>query len=476
MSYKCVMSYDDFMLRFRTICKTAFSKPMSQNQPVFDKEAFKKTLKLKALRIPTKRSSEFRDQFRPYLLSLPRVKPIQHDSDSFRVLLFNENITDDLPSVIEAAASTEDVELIDFDLELNYDRLTTNEVLKHLLPDDVPIPTAFESVGHVAHVNLRPEHLPYRFAIGQILIDKNPSIKTVVNKVGIVENEYRLMEYEVLAGDASLKTEVRQSGCRFQLDFGKVYWNSRLEFEHGRLVQTFRPGEVILDLMAGIGPFAIPAAKKGCKVIANDKNPESYRYLKRNVALNKVTKSVFPFNVDARFCLRLVLGQEGPLANHYEMPALASKGKETKPKPSIEKPSLKSKGKIEAEPPFELPSVPLLFDHVVMNYPQYAISFLDMFRGAFDSEIWTEDRMPMIHCYAFMKSESSEDVLQKLCEATLGEGAKILPSFHKVRDVAPSKIMTCISFRLPFEIAIAKDAKTTSPKHPTKRKRVTEAK
>jgi tRNA G37 N-methylase Trm5 len=45
-----------------------------------------------------------------------------------------------------------------------------------------------------------------------------------------------------------------------------VYWNSRLEQEHKRLVDTFRPGQVVVDMMAGIGPFAVPAAQKGCSV------------------------------------------------------------------------------------------------------------------------------------------------------------------------------------------------------------------
>ena len=48
----------------------------------------------------------------------------------------------------------------------------------------------------------------------------------------------------------------------------QVYWNSRLEKEHQRLVDEFRPGQVVADVMAGIGPFAIPAAKKGCTVRA----------------------------------------------------------------------------------------------------------------------------------------------------------------------------------------------------------------
>lgn len=46
----------------------------------------------------------------------------------------------------------------------------------------------------------------------------------------------------------------------------QVYWNSRLETEHKRLVDSFKPGQVVADIMAGIGPFAVPAAQRGCKV------------------------------------------------------------------------------------------------------------------------------------------------------------------------------------------------------------------
>lgn len=52
----------------------------------------------------------------------------------------------------------------------------------------------------------------------------------------------------------------------FQNPSCQVYWNSRLEREHQRLVGLFRPEDVVLDAMAGIGPFAIPAAQKGCLV------------------------------------------------------------------------------------------------------------------------------------------------------------------------------------------------------------------
>lgn len=127
-----------------------------------------------------------------------------------------------------------------------------------------------------------------------------PRIKTVVNKVGTITNEFRVPKLEVIAGEDNMVTEIKQYGSTFKLDYRLVYWNSRLEHEHKRLVSQFRAGEIICDMFAGIGPFAIPAAQKGCIVIANDLNPDSVRYLKINADINKVDDQIRAYNTDAR--------------------------------------------------------------------------------------------------------------------------------------------------------------------------------
>lgn len=121
-------------------------------------------------------------------------------------------------------------------------------------------------------------------------MDKNPTIKTVINKVDNVggESEFRTFAYEVLAGPDDLEVEVHEANCTFKFDYSKTYWNTKLSTEHGRLVSVFEPGCVVADVMAGIGPFAVPAGKKGVFVWANDKNPESYQYLQDAMKRNKV--------------------------------------------------------------------------------------------------------------------------------------------------------------------------------------------
>ncbi|KAG4914740.1 hypothetical protein JHK87_052297 [Glycine soja] len=89
-------------------------------------------------------------------------------------------------------------------------------VLQALLPEGMIIPSAFDTVGHIAHLNLRDEHLPYKWLIAKVVLDKNkPRIQTVVNKIDTIQNEYKTMQLEVLAGNHSLVTTVVENGIRF---------------------------------------------------------------------------------------------------------------------------------------------------------------------------------------------------------------------------------------------------------------------
>ncbi|XVF34785.1 hypothetical protein REPUB_Repub18cG0088400 [Reevesia pubescens] len=170
-----------------------------------------------------------------------------------------------------------------------------------VVPYSLTLGYSYWTAGHVAHLNIHDELLPFKDVIAKVIYDKNyPRIKTVVNKVGTITNEFRVPKFETLAGENHMVTEVKQYAATFKLDYSLVYWNSRLEHEHIRLVSLFRPGETICDMFAGIGPFSIPAAQKGCLVYANDLNSDSVHYLKINAKINKVDGCVFAYNMDAR--------------------------------------------------------------------------------------------------------------------------------------------------------------------------------
>lgn len=56
-----------------------------------------------------------------------------------------------------------------------------------------------------------------------MVLDKNkPKIQTVVNKIDAIQNDYRTMQLEVLAGNHSLVTTVIENGIRFQVDLATV--------------------------------------------------------------------------------------------------------------------------------------------------------------------------------------------------------------------------------------------------------------
>lgn len=89
-----------------------------------------------------------------------------------------------------------------------------------------------------------------------------------------------------------------------------MYWNSRLHAEHERLVKLFDASDVVADVFAGVGPFAIPAAKKGSIVFANDLNPNSTKYMQTNCVTNKVRlfPPIFYFGLTTLHRSRSVFG------------------------------------------------------------------------------------------------------------------------------------------------------------------------
>lgn len=194
------------------------------------------------------------------------------------------------------------------------------------------------------------------------------------------------------------------------MDFRKVYWNSRLAREHRRLTdlilkQSKQRNEplIVADLMAGIGPFAVPLTSKGSniQVYANDLNPDSYEYLVVNSQKNRC-QNLRCYNMDARAFCRL------------------------------------------------LQETGIDFHHAIMNLPASAPEFLDAFRG------FKGKSLPRIHVHCFARKDYQEgkEETVKRCEFALG--CKLHEEQHNVsvisvRNVSPKKNMYCVSFNLPVE-------------------------
>ncbi|KAG1347216.1 tRNA (guanine(37)-N1)-methyltransferase 1 [Cocos nucifera] len=281
-----------------------------------------------------------------------------------------------------------------------------NELLETLLPENMVVPTGFETVGHIAHLNLRDKHLPYKKLIAQVVLDKNkPKIQTVVNKIDAIQNDYRTMQLEVLAGNHSLVTTVVENGIRFQVDLATV-----LATERQRLVSGFASSDVVCDVFSGVGPIAIYAAKKVKHVYANDLNPIAVEYLERNIVLNKLDRKISVFNMEGRRFICAIFANQRPYP----------------------------------------------ITQVVMNLPNDAAEFLDAFRGIFRKRRREKGcNLPKIHLYGFSKAQIPEyDFHQRINMALCETVADI--EMHRVRLVAPGKWMLRASFTLPQTVALAR--------------------
>ncbi|GBE77437.1 tRNA (guanine(37)-N1)-methyltransferase [Sparassis crispa] len=445
------------------------SPPIHRGMVALDRDAFHKPVPVLAAKITPKITGVFirAPTLKTLLMDLPRVLPVHKAPDNDRLVLFKFSDEADLTPEAAEFLQQHSAQLVKHTLHFHYDDWNADEILNAVLPEDLSEgapPSSFAVSGHIAHMNLRPEYYPYKYLIGQVILDKNPGIKTVVNKIDNISNQFRIFNMELLAGEPDYKVVHHEANCRFTFDFTQVYWNSRLNHEHERIVQLFSPQDVIADVFAGVGPFSIPAAKKGCGVLANDLNPKSYKYLRQNIDDNKVTQLVRPSCEDGR-------GFIGDVFNNiYDLPLPPVLPSEPS-RSQLRRLSKQQRGSPHANPA-PVDAVPLVpprrrITHFVMNLPDSAIEFLDAFRGVLRPVFGSRDlsglyystsKLPMIHCYCFARErepESAESDIRRRVEEKLGHALGQEMSLHFVRAVAPHKQMYCISFRLPYKVAYA---------------------
>ena len=318
------------------------------------------------------------------------------DPKHYRLILF----ADEIPLELEELGTK-----IFYEVHLGYEDYSFEEVLRKLIPSDIDPPTSFESIGHIAHFNLRDEVWPFRQLIGQVLLDKHPQYRTVVSKVGSLEGQFRTFKMELIAGDEDFNATVKEGGLTLLVPFDRVYWNSRLSGERQRALRLISRSDRVVDMFCGAGAMSCLAARKHCEVFSNDLNPEAVKAAEINALRNDVPLTTSC--KDARDLIidlvdRKVLSAEDDLTTHF-----------------------------------------------IMNLPEIAIEFLDVFRGIFKAKSVTADYRVYVHCF----SRSGESEIRQRIQSTLGttedlEGLEIV----EVRDVAPNKKMYCAQFRLPPDI------------------------
>lgn len=258
-------------------------------------------------------------------------------------------------------------------------------LLKDVLTEDELkfAPSAFDVVGDIAIIWIPDELRHKEKEIAQkLLAFKN--IKGVLARDSAVEDEFRVRKYRHLAGEDKTETIHIEYGLRYKVDPSKAYFSPRLGNERDRIARKVKPGEKVLVMFAGIGPYAIHIAKKAKpeSVYAVEINPDACRYMEENIRLNKVAGIVKPFCGDVRAIV----------------------------------PKIREK-----------------FDRIIMPLPKDAEIFLDVAKSA-------AKKGAIIHLYVF--AESKEEAIRKV-----GEDAKIIDCVA-CGTYSAKLSRYCIDFRL----------------------------
>ena len=273
------------------------------------------------------------------------------------------------------------------------------EVVARQLPSSVIplVSKSFDVIGDIAILELSPEAEPFERNIAEALMKVHKNVKTVYSKAGPITDNQRLRPLHHVLGSNRTETIHRELGCRFKIDVAKAFFSPRQSTEHRKVAEQVRPGECVVDMFAGVGPFSVLIAKrlKDVRIHAIDANPEAAKLIGENAKLNKVQDRITVWSGDARVVIR------------ENLAGIASR--------------------------------------VIMNHPSQAREFLEHACEAFGSD------GGIVHYYTFAEGIDSELEARKELTGVLDNSrwrVKEVKATRKVRGVAPMKWQIAIDAEL----------------------------
>jgi tRNA (guanine37-N1)-methyltransferase len=162
--------------------------------------------------------------------------------------------------------------------------------------------SSFDVVGDIVVLKIPPDLARWGKTIAEVMLDRLPHVKTVLNQESPVKGEYRSRDLAWLAGVRKTVTISHEAKCALKVDLAKVYFSPRLAFERMRISRLVKSGEVIINMFAGVGSFSILIAKYSLPsvVYSIDINPDAVYLMRENAILNKVKKKIQVRQGDAR--------------------------------------------------------------------------------------------------------------------------------------------------------------------------------
>ena len=236
-------------------------------------------------------------------MSVPCVRAAREDGEAVRQLLAEagmlsgeheiEVVDDEIYLPLDPSAAPGE---LDADLDV-VDREPPRRDGQTLPKDVLGYDPSYERLGDIVIVDEDDGERARRIA--DAVLESDLPAKTVLNRASPIEGDLRVRQWDVLGGDGT-ETVHREYGCAFELDIAEMYFSPRLATERHRVVGGVEPGERVFDMFAGVGPFVVPAAKRGAECVGVDLNGAAVEYLRRNAERNGVSDRVSAVHADVR--------------------------------------------------------------------------------------------------------------------------------------------------------------------------------
>ena len=160
--------------------------------------------------------------------------------------------------------------------------------------------TGVDVIGDIAIVKLDESVKDQGRAVGEAILASMKNVKAVFDQEGGLEGDFRLRKLRHIAGEERTLTTHRENQLRFMVDVEKCYFSPRLSTERLRIAEATQPGEVVLNMFAGVGPYSNTLSKRrGVMVYSNELNETALELHRRNNRLNKVEELTKMFGEDA---------------------------------------------------------------------------------------------------------------------------------------------------------------------------------
>lgn len=186
-----------------------------------------------------------------------------------------------------------DVEFVTVEFDERQEMKTLREDLMPLLTEKEreSLRTGFDTVGAIAIIDIPPELEEKEKIIGERILLLNKHLKTVLKKVGGHQGVYRTQNMVCIAGEDTRITQVIENGVRLRVDVEETYYSIRMATERRRILEKVKPGENILCLFSGVGPYPVTFSThtKAERIVGIEINPKAHEFAIENVAKNRCT-------------------------------------------------------------------------------------------------------------------------------------------------------------------------------------------